>query len=391
MSDIRQLELRWRLILGMKKQKRSGLSGGNTGAEERDEELWTKREEIIGSLYDREYGSGRNTRGGENGGGRTGGLEDSNFNVPDWINAVHELFPRKTCERMERDALERYEISEFLTNPEVLGRTTPCQSLLKSILKTKNLMNQEVLAVARELVRKVVKDLMDKLAEEIRQPFSGVKDRNKRSLIKIAQNFNPKETIRRNLKHFDGASRKLIIERPYFYSRRAQRINQWQIIIVVDQSGSMVDSVIHSAVTASIFHGLPFVKQHLVVFDTNVVDLTAESLDAVETLMKVQLGGGTDIGRAMEYARQLVETPERCLIILITDFFEGAPVQNLLTTVHKLISSRVKVLGLAALDYDCVPIYNKEIAEKMVRLGAEVGAMTPGELANWVAKCVGVK
>jgi Mg-chelatase subunit ChlD len=232
---------------------------------------------------------------------------------------------------------------------------------------------------------------MEKLANEIKQPFCGTKDKNKRSLIKISQNFNPKETIRRNLKHFNRDKNRLIIEKPYFFSRKTQRINQWQIIIVVDQSGSMVDSVIHSAVTASVFHSLPFMKTHLVVFDTNIVDLTSESLDPVETLMKVQMGGGTAIGNAMKYAQQLIETPERSIVILITDFYEGGPESYLLSICHKMISDRVKILGLAALDYDCKPNYNRALAAKMVRLGAEVGALTPGELANWVAQKVGLK
>jgi Mg-chelatase subunit ChlD len=390
-AEQRQAEQRWRLILGIRKEKDSSGPGKSQNQED-PTDAWTRREEMLAYLYDREYAGNRNTKGsGGKSAERSANLGDSQFNVPDWINSIQELFPQKACEKMERDALERYEITEFLQDPTILAKAKPSQTLLKSILRTKNLMNQEVLAIAKEMVRKVVREMMERMAEEVRQPFSGVRDRNKRSLVKVAQNFDAKETIRRNLKHFDHANNKLVIEKPYFFSRKTQRINQWQIIIVVDQSGSMVNSVIHSAVTASVFHSLPFIKTNLIVFDTNIVDLTSETIDPVETLMKVQLGGGTDICRAMNYALQLIETPDRTIVILISDFFEGGSEAGLLTICHKMISSRVKLLGLAALDYDCKPSYNRSLAARIVRLGGEVGAMTPGELSNWVAQKMGLK
>ena len=383
MSDDKLAEIRWRLILGIQQEPGSPASGGVL-----EETEWQKRERVLGFLYDREYGTSRNTRVGQP---RSADLSDSVLNVPEWLNSVSELFPQSVCERIERDAIERYQIEDFLQDASVLARSKPSESLLRSILRTKNLMNQEVLLVAKELVRKVVRDLLEKMAEKVMQPFSGVRNRNRRSLIRISQNFDAAYTIRRNLKHYDVKRRQIIIEKPYFFSRTAVRVNRWKIIIVVDQSGSMVDSVIHSAVTASIFHGLPFITTHLVAFDTNVVDLTSESIDPVETLMKVQLGGGTDIGKAMMYARTLVEDPANTIIVLITDFFEGGSEKQFLSVCHKLLESQVKVLGLAALDQNSFPNYNHDLAAKLVQLGGEVGAMTPGELASWVAQKVGLK
>jgi Mg-chelatase subunit ChlD len=148
----------------------------------------------------------------------------------------------------------------------------------------------------------------------------------------------------------------------------------------------MLDSVIHAAVTAAIFFGLKQVRTHLCLFDTSIVDVTEDCSDPVETIMKVQLGGGTDIGKALAYAATLVENPRNTIVILITDFFEGAPVQQLLTTTKNLIESGVTLLGLAALDEQAKPNYDRDIAQQMVNLGASVGAMTPGELAEWVAQ-----
>jgi VWA domain containing CoxE-like protein len=315
---------------------------------------------------------------------REGGMSDSRLTVLDWINAVHELFPRQTIERLERDALERYQLEELVTNLDLLKRAQPSQVLLKAVLRTKHLMNQEVLALARQLVRKVVDQLIERLARPVRSPFLGAIKRQ-RSQIKIAKNFDPHTTIRRNLRNYNRETHKLSIETPYFFSRVRRQVDRWQLIILVDESGSMLDSVIYSAVTAAIFFNLHTVRMHLCIFDTNVVDLTEQCTDPVETLMKIQLGGGTDIGQALAYASTLVEYPRRTIVVLITDFYEGAPIERLYSNARALVESGVTLLGLAALDEQANPAYDRTTAQQLVNLGAQIGAMTPGELATWIA------
>lgn len=380
-QDFKARQIRWRMVMGRGAEDVLGAIP--------DE--WEARDEALSFLYDREYGPDRDVRGAS-GSGRekgAGSLDESQLTVPDWINRVHELFPKSVVERVERDALERYGIEEMVTNPELLRRAQPSATLLKAVLRTKHLMNQEVLTLARDLVRRVVSELMEKLAAEIQTPFGGALDRRRRSALPIAKNFDALTTIRRNLRYYDPEAGKLGVQTPYFYSRVRRHAEKWQIIILVDQSGSMLDSVIHSAVTASIFWGIKTLKTHLCLFDTSVVDVTADCTDPVETLMKVQLGGGTDIGGALVYAASLVENPRRTIVVLITDFYEGAPQNRLLGATKKLLESGVTVLGLAALDGQAEPNYDRELAQKMVNLGAHVAAMTPGELAAWVAQKVG--
>src|SRR5262249_52588289 len=368
----RESLVRWRLVLGADAEQ--GLGCGLDGDD-------ANRDGALDFLYSREYGAGRNPRCGP----RSGGLEDSALTVPDWINAVHTLFPRRTIERIEKDALERYQIQELVTNPDLLSRAQPSQTLLKAVLHTKHLMNQEVLALARTLVRKVVEQLMEKLARPVRSVFLGAADRRRRSLLKVAKNFDARTTVRRNLASFDPESQRLFIRAPHFFSRVRRHVARWQVIIVVDESGSMADSVIHSAVTAAIFFGIRTLRTHLILFDTSVVDVSADCADPVETIMKVQLGGGTDIGGALAYAAGLVENPPRASVVLLTDFCEGAPVERLYAVTRGLVESGVTLLGLAALDERADPCYDKGVAGRMAALGAHVGAMTPGELAEWVA------
>lgn len=370
-------QARWRLVMGAGSEQ---LCGGLSGEDQ-------QRDAALEFLYNREYGSGRNVRGG--GGSNQGGdLSESQLTVPEWINQIHELFPQRTIERLEKDALERYQLDEMVTNPEVLARAQPNQTLLKAVLRTKHLMNQEVLKAAQHLVRQAVEELMKKLAVDVRNAFQGSLDRRNRSQLKIAKNFDIDTTLRRNLKHYQPDEKRILIETPFFYSRIRRQVDRWQLIVLVDESGSMMDSVIHSAVTAAIFYSMKMMKVHLCIFDTSVVDLTAECVDPVETLMKVQLGGGTDIGQALAYAAELVENPRRTIVVLISDFFEGGPILRLFSVAKKLVESGVTALGLAALDEQANPTYDHETARRLVQMGWHVAAMTPGELATWVAEKV---
>lgn len=368
-------KLRWRIVLGAGSEQAFGdcLAGS-----------WLERERALRFLYDREYGKGRNVRTAD----RSGGLGDSVLTVPEWINQVHCLFPRATIERLEKDAMARYEIQEIVTNPEALQRATPSLALLKAVLQTKHLMNQEVLKIARGLVRKMVDELLEKLARPVHSPFLGSLDRHRHAPLRVARNFDARETVRRNLKHFDPERRRLVIRDPVFCSRIRRQSSRWQVIILVDQSGSMLGSAIHAAVMASIFWGIRSLRTHLVLFDTGIVDVTDSCQDPVETLMSVHLGGGTDIGQAVAYAAGLVDNPRQAIVVLITDFFEGAPVGGLLSAAHGLVQSGVHLLGLAALDQDATPNYDRQLAQRLVNLGAHVAAMTPGELAAWVAEKV---
>jgi len=370
-------QARWRLILG---SDCAGLCGAALSAQQ------AGCDAALSFLYDREM-AGRNTLAGDPA-TRSADLSASALTVPDWINRVHELFPTRAIERLEKDALERYQLDEIVTNPEVLQRAEPSQTLLEAVLRTKHLMNQEVLSAARLLVKRVVEEIIRKLSVQIRQPFFGPRVRE-RSYLKMSKNFDWRDTIRRNLKNYDGARRQILIQEPRFFSRTRRHVDKWKIIIVVDQSGSMASSVIHSAVTASIFHGIPSLRPHLIAFDASVVDLTSDCSDPVELLMKVQLGGGTDIGQALTYANTLVENPRKTILVLITDFFEGGSIQNLLAISRRIVESGVHLLGLAALNQHAVPEYERSTAAQIAKLGAHVGAMTPGELANWVAEKVG--
>lgn len=360
---------RWRLMLG---DAAEGACGGLS-------EQALAADEALNWLYDRD--SDRNERDE-----RSASLGNSILSTPDWINNIHTLFPKEVIERLERDAVERFGIDEVVTNLEVLERIEPSESLLRAILHTKHLMNPQVLAAARKLVAAVVSRIMEKLQTEVRQAFSGTRDRRRRSKIKIASNFDFKKTVIGNLHRWHPERQHLYIERPIFNSRRLRHATPWEIVLLIDQSGSMVSSVIHSAVMAACLWNLPGVRTRLVAFDTAVVDLTEDVSDPVELLMKVQLGGGTDIAKAVAYAQGLIHNPERSVVVLVSDFYEGGNEYELVRRVKTLAEAGTRVLGLAALDSTANPAYDRAMAERLVAAGAQVGAMTPGELAAWLVE-----
>ena len=319
---------------------------------------------------------------------RTGGDAPSLVSTVDWLDEISRLFPQETVQRLERDAVERYEIHDVVTDPAVLARVTPNQVLLRAVLRTRHLMNPEVLRLARRIVDAVVGELVRSLAPRVRQAFAGTRARRPGRLARTST-FDAHRTIRANLGTYRPDERRLMIEEPRFAARVRRQLEPWQVILLVDQSGSMVGSVIHSAVTAACLSGLPGVRTHLVAFDTDVVDLTSDVADPVELLMKVQLGGGTDLGRAVRYGTQLIDQPRRCILVIITDFHEGGDADELVGQVRALVGQGTRVLGLAALDEAADPVYDRVLAQRLADVGAQVGAMTPGELAGFVAEAVG--
>jgi Mg-chelatase subunit ChlD len=348
---------------------------------------YSRMDRVLDYLYGREYQE-RGVREADpnaDSPDRRGGRESSQLTVPEWVGQVRDLFPQETVEIIERHALDRYNMTELVTDPEVLRKLEPNYELLKAVLSFRGMMKGEVLNVARRIVRQVVEDLKKKLAKDIRTVLWGRLNRRRRSRLKVAANLDFHGTIRANLKNFDQENQRLILENLLFFSR-TKRHMPWHIIMAVDLSGSMMDSVIHSAVMAGIFQGLPAVRVSLIAFDTAIVDLSSKIDDPVEVLMSVQLGGGTDIAGALAYCEKLVMSPHKTILVLVTDFYEGCSVHDMIASIKRLRGSGVKVLGLAALDPDANPDYDRETARMCVDAGAEVAALTPKRLAEWLEK-----
>jgi Mg-chelatase subunit ChlD len=379
---------RWRLVLGRFAQPRLG-EAGQTGS------THARMDRVLDYLYGREY-RGRGVRqtgddGKDRGNkdeGRRGGTEESVLAVPEWIHQVRELFPSDTVEIIQKHALDRYGMTELVTDAEVLRKLEPSYELLKAVLSFKGLMKGEVLEIARNIVRQVVEELRRKLSKDIRQALWGRLNKQHRSRLKVLRNLDWRRTIRANLKNYQPDRKQIVLGELHLFSR-VDRHMPWHIIMAVDCSGSMMDSVIHSAIMAGIFKGLPALRVSLMAFDTSIVDLTEEVDDPTELLMSVQLGGGTNIAGAMQYCESLIRSPTRSIVVLVTDFYEGGNANELVASVKRICESGARVLGLAALDAVAEPAFDHEMAERCAEAGAQIAALTPQRLAQWMGQVIG--
>lgn len=222
---------------------------------------------------------------------------------------------------------------------------------------------------------------------QVEQSITGAIRKDRHSPRKVFRNLDLTTTLRRNLQNFDAASGKLFVNQVFFYAAERKK-KPWHVVVVVDQSGSMLESAIFSAVMASIFAELPAVKTSLVLFDTQVVDLSGQVGQPVDVLLSIQLGGGTDITQALVYADSLVRQPQPTIVVLITDFFEGRPESDLVAQTRRMADSGLRMIGLGALGYDARPSYNKTTAGKLRKVGMDILVCTPEKLAECMAEII---
>lgn len=367
--DLKTLN-KWRLILGKFSDQRMPLMAD-----------YREMDSVLDFLYSREYAKEQGFREEQ------GGRGDSQLTIPSWISKVRKIFPEETVEILQKQAINKYQLKELLTDEKILKQMQPDMELLKNILTFKDQMSPAVLLAAREIVEQVVREIERQLENEIREAFYGKKNPYKSTPLKSVRNFDIKKTIRRNLKNYNAEQKVLIPEQLYFCSR-VKKQNEYHIIIVVDESGSMLSSVIYSAVMAGIFSRLSAISTDLIIFDTNVVDLSDYVSDPVETLMSVQLGGGTDISKALDYAASKIMQPAKTIVVLVSDLYDGYDYRQMYRRVYDIVESGAKMFVLPALDFDAKGSYDKNAAQKIANLGADVAAITPKELAQWIAKIV---
>jgi Mg-chelatase subunit ChlD len=375
-TDDRRMLTRWRLVLGTSAEQH-GISLDGADDEAR------RIEALVGYLFAPSGGAG-DAKPKD----RTGGTGPGHaMNVPRWVDEVGQLFPRQAKEVMERELINRKGLRELMEKPEILERIETNQELVKTLLTHRDLMNEKTRSLARKIIDQVVQDLKKKLKVQIEPAITGAIRRDKHSPRRVYRNLDLKRTVRRNLHNFDTQSRKLLVDRLYFHAAE-RKSRPWHIIVAVDQSGSMLDSAIYSAVMASIFVELPAVRTSFFLFDTEIADLTDQVGQPVDVLLSIQLGGGTNITKALQYAYGLVRQPARSIVVLITDFYEGGAERELISQVKEMAQAGVRMIGLGALGYDARPEYNKTTASKCRKVGMDILSCTPEKLAEAMAHII---
>ncbi|MDA8019300.1 MAG: VWA domain-containing protein [Thermoanaerobaculia bacterium] len=364
---------RWRLILG-------GGEADGVGCPLSTEALQMDR--ALAALYAPDEKGGLRAAAR-----RRGGSGGSAPRVARWLGDIREYFPASVVQVMQRDALERLDLHEMLLEPEMLEAVQPGVHLVADLIGLSRVIPEATKASARAVVRKVVDDLMKRLEEPMRSAVSGALDRSVRNRRPRLAEIDWGRTIRANLRHYQEEYRTIVPEQLIGHGRKSRR-TQKHIILAIDQSGSMASSVVYSSIFGAVMASLPAVQTHLVVFDTEVIDLTEKLDDPVDVLFGTQLGGGTFINQAVGYCQSLVREPRDTILVLISDLYEGGVERELLRRTADLIESGVQFITLLALSDEGAPWYDQQLAAKMSALGAPAFACTPDLFPELMAAAI---
>lgn len=355
---------RWRLLLG-------GEAAAGTGVQLSPHDL--ALDGALGALYDVDK-SGPVGRG------------PSMPNVARWLGDIRTYFPTSVVQIMQKDALERLNLKQMLLQPELLEAVTPDVHLVANLLALKNLLPGKARETARMVVRQVVEELERRLAQPLRQAVMG-------SLKRAVRNNRPRHneidwhrTIRANLKHYQPEYGTIVPERRIGYGRKKSAL--LEIVLCLDQSGSMGSSVVYAGIFGAVLASLPALKTHVVAYDTEVADLTDDLSDPVDVLFGTQLGGGNDTPRALRYCQQLIRQPNDTILVLITDLYEGSLSADMLRLTAELVHAGVQFIVLLALDDRGAPSYDHQNAGAMTKLGVPVFACTPDVFPELMAAAI---
>lgn len=315
-----------------------------------------------------------------------GGLGGSAPRVAKWLGDIREFFPASVVQVIQKDAFERKGLRQMLLEPEFLATVEADVNLVADLVALRSMMPEKTRETARIVIGKVVAELMERLERKTAEAVRGALDRSKRTFRPRFADIDWPRTIQANLRHYQAEHRTIVPEKVIGFMRQQRRIVDLdEVVLCVDQSGSMAPSVVYASIFAAVMASLPVVATKLVCFDTAIVDLTEELADPVDVLFGIQLGGGTDINRAVAYCEDRIERPSKAHLILITDLYEGGDALALVDRLARLKAIGVNVIVLLALTDTGRPAYDPALSGKVAALGVPVFACTPDQFPDLMA------
>ncbi len=333
-------------------------------------------------------GDGDGDGPGEGDGPRQAGLGASAPQVARWLSDIRTFFPVSVVQVMQKDAIERLGLNRLLLEPELLEAVEPDVHLVGTLLSLSRVLPEKARESARAVIAAVTSDLERRLAQRTRSAVTGALNRaNRTNRPRRPADIDWDRTIRANLRHYLPRERTVVPERLVGYARKRQAVER-DVIVCLDQSGSMASSVVYAGVFGAVLASVRSLRTSVVAFDTAVVDLTEQLSDPVDVLFGIQLGGGTDINRALAYCQQLITRPASTILILVSDLFEGGDQEAMLRRVADLTAAGTQVIALLALSDDGAPGYDHEVAAALAELGVPAFACTPDSFGDLMAAAI---
>lgn len=374
--EIREQMKRWRLILGEESQGQFDTMDGAGGAQ-LSQEQWLM-DQALAAIYNKSTAGGFGSFGP---GGRGAGMGPSNPQVTRWLGDVRTLFDKELVKIVQADAMERCGLKQLIFEPELLEQMEPDMNLATTILLLKDQVPKRSKDSVREFMAKIVEEINKLLESDIRRAVTAAINRRQHSPIPSAAALDFATTIRRGIKNYNPKLGKVIPEHYYFFDRTTKTAaNKYTVILDVDQSGSMGESVIYSSIMSCILASMAALRTRIVAFDTQVVDLTEKCEDPVDLLFGFQLGGGTDINKSIQYCRQFAENPKKTLFFLISDLMEGGNRAGMLRHLEEMKESGVTVVCLLAIADGGKPYYDAQMAQRIAAAGIPCFACSPQRL-----------
>ena len=374
---------RWRLVLGSDAAGKANGGSGKSGSAGEGEAGGGKGLSVSDRNIDKALSA---LYGNSDSRNRKGGLNASAPNVARWLGDIREYFPSAVVRVMQQDALQRLNLHQMLLEPEMLEAVEPDVHLVADLMSLNGVIPETTKETARLVVRKVVDELLRKLQNPMQQAVKGSLNRSQRNNRPRHNEIDWNRTIRANLRHYQPDYKTIIPERRIGYGRKRAALKD--ILLCVDQSGSMATSVVYSSIFAAVLASIPAVRTQLVVFDTAVVDLTPKLVDPVDVLFGTQLGGGTDINRALAYCQSTIRQPQETILVLISDLYEGGDNNALIQRMRALVNAGVQVVTLLALSDDGAPYFDHRNAAAFAKLGVPAFACTPDQFPSLMAAAI---
>ena len=320
---------------------------------------------------------------------KKGNFGKSQPQIVRWLGDIRKFFPKSVAQIIQEDALKQPLLkNKLLLDPEILEKVVPDVHLLATLLELGKAIPDETRETARFVVRKVVDELMQLLEQKTIQAVKGALNKSIRNNRPRYNEIDWITTIKKNLKHYQPLYKTIIPEVRIGFGRKNKRSLK-DIILCLDQSQSMGTSVVYTGIFSAVLATLPTIKTSLVVFDTEVIDLTDNIKDPVDLLFGVQLGGGTDINKALNYCQNLITKPNDTIFILISDLFEGGINEPMQLSMQELVLSGVQCIALLALNDDGAPSYDSTNATFFSKLDMPVFACTPDIFPEMLAAAIG--
>jgi len=356
------LQRKWRLILGPEAEENSDLLKNETDQ---------KQDQALTLLFEN---ASKNQ------------LKRSRPRLNDWLRDIRDLFTPDQVLFLQKEAIESLDLKSLLFEKETIQNLTPDIELIKTILLLKDQIPEENLVDVKNLVKSYAEEIEEKIEWGIKNSFQLHHEKGDLTYHPRRHEIDWKKTIKKNLRHFQPDLNTILINQKMGYEKRRHGFPE--IFLVVDSSASMSESMIYSAIIASVLAHIRTINTRLILFDSDFVDLTEQLNDVVELLFNIQLGGGTNIVQPLMYMQNQIRNSDESYLFLISDLFDNFDDQRVYDILYKMAEQNIETHCILSMDQQGKSHYNKPLAQQLTNSGIPCYSSSPDQFGDTLQKAL---